>query len=105
MRAELIGIAKPDNLVIKSVPAVIGQDTAADIQCDDSPKSNYYCLISRTNDHLVVWDLGAGGGTYVNGVRVTKATLKASDTLRLGETEFSVRYEHGPQRYLYGLRC
>jgi len=57
------------------------------------------------DDHLVVWDLGAKGGTFVNGVPVVKATLNMSDTLRLGDREFSVRYHEEPHRYLLGLRC
>jgi hypothetical protein len=62
-------------------------------------------LISRADNHLVVWDLGEGGQTLVNGVRVTKASLKAGDTLTLGGTDFTVRYEQpSPGRYMFGPR-
>ena len=62
-------------------------------------------MIGQIDDHLEVWDLGTRGGTFVNGIRVTKATLKASDRLSFGGTEFSVRYDRGPRRYVYGVRC
>jgi pSer/pThr/pTyr-binding forkhead associated (FHA) protein len=104
MTLELVGVTKPKSRVLKSLPALIGPDADAELQSGDSPEGTYHCLISRAGDHLVVWDLGTKGGTFVNGVRVTKAPLKASDTLRLGGTDFSVRYEHGPRRYLHGVR-
>ena len=105
MKVELVGITKPDSLVLKSFPALIGQDSAADTLSEDPPQGDCRCLIRQIDDHLEVWDLGTRGGTFVNGSRVTKATLKASDRLSFGGTEFSVRYDHVPRRYLYGVRC
>ena len=105
MKVELVGIAKPDSLVLKNLPALVGQDSEAHALSADPSQGNYRCLISQIDDHLEVWDLGTRGGTFVNGVRVTKATLKASDRLSFGGAEFSVRYDRGPRRYVYGLRC
>jgi pSer/pThr/pTyr-binding forkhead associated (FHA) protein len=62
-------------------------------------------LIGQVDDHLEVWDLGTKGGTFVNGVRVTRAALKSSDRISFGGTEFSVRYDRGPRHYVHGLRC
>jgi pSer/pThr/pTyr-binding forkhead associated (FHA) protein len=104
MKVELVGVAKSESIVLNSLPAVIGPDEAANVERDESPAGGYNCLISQVDDQLVVWDLGSRGGTFVNGRRVTKAMLKASDTLRLGGTEFSVRCQPGPSRYLYGPR-
>jgi hypothetical protein len=105
MNIELVGITEPDGPVLKSLPALMGQDSNADGPSDNLRQGDCRCLIRQIDDHLEVWDLGTRGGTFVNGSRVTKATLKASDRLGFGGTEFSVRYDHGPQRYLYGLRC
>jgi pSer/pThr/pTyr-binding forkhead associated (FHA) protein len=35
-------------------------------------------------------DLNSSNGTFVNGAKVTKATLKAGDAVRLGSVEFRV---------------
>jgi predicted component of type VI protein secretion system len=105
MRVELVGVAKSDGVAITGLPAVVGRDGGADSERGDPPQGSYYCLISQVDDQLIVWDLGSRGGTFVNGSRVTKATLRASDTLRLGGKEFSVRCQPAPSRYLYGLRC
>lgn len=96
---------KPDSLVLKSLPSLVGHGEGADAKSEDLPEGKYRCMISQIDNHLEVWDLGTRGGTFVNGVRVTKATLRASDRLSFGGAEFSVRYDRGPQRYLHGLRC
>jgi pSer/pThr/pTyr-binding forkhead associated (FHA) protein len=105
MKVELVGVANPDNPMVKNLPALVGENSKTDPISADTPQSNYRCLISQIDDHLEVWDLGTRGGTFVNGNRVTKATLKPSDKLSFGGTEFSVRYGRVPRRYLFGLRC
>jgi hypothetical protein len=105
MKVELVGIQNPDRVVLKNLPALVGHDSEACALADESPQGGYRCMIGQIDDHLEVWDLGTRGGTFVNGVRVTKATLKASDKLSFGGAEFSVRCDRGPQRYLYGVRC
>jgi hypothetical protein len=105
MKVELVGVTKPDSLTLKSLPALVGQDLEAGALSANQSEGNYRCVISQVDDHLEVWDLGTRGGTFVNGSRVTRATLAASDRLSFGGTEFVVRYDHGPRRYLYGVRC
>jgi pSer/pThr/pTyr-binding forkhead associated (FHA) protein len=104
MRVELVAETNPESRVLGNFPVLIGQNPQADVPLSGSTPGNYHCLISRVDDQLIVWDLGVGGGTFVNGTQVTKASLKAGDTLRLGGTDFSVRYERGPRRYLFGVR-
>ena len=64
----------------------------------------YLCLISQIDNQLVVWDLGGKSGTFVNGSRVKRATLKDSDTLGFGGSEFRVHSEQPPRRYVFGVR-
>jgi pSer/pThr/pTyr-binding forkhead associated (FHA) protein len=91
--------------VLENVPVLVGQNPENDVPLDGPSQGNYHCLISRSDNHLVVWDLGTGGGTFVNGVRVSKASLRAGDTLMIGGTEFSVKYDQRtPQRYMFGPR-
>ena len=105
MKVELVGATQPHDLVLENLPALVRKNPEAKGAAADSPQGSYHCLISRVDNHLVVWDLGGQGGTFVNGVRVAKATLKASDTLRLGDMDFAVRSERGPRRYVFGVRC
>ncbi|MGO8746001.1 MAG: FHA domain-containing protein [Thermoguttaceae bacterium] len=104
MKLELVAAKKAEDVVVGEFPALLGQTSGSEAPRAVPTQGNYHCLISRVNDHLVVWDLGTGGGTYVNGVRVTNASLQSGDSLRLGGTDFSVRYQPSPKRYLHGVR-
>jgi pSer/pThr/pTyr-binding forkhead associated (FHA) protein len=105
MRLELVATSNGNSRSLDSFPALVGQSPEADVELAGPSQDNYHCLISRNDNHLVVWDLGAAGGTLVNGVRVTKAALKAGDTLTLGGNSFAVRCEQAsPGRYMFGPR-
>ena len=103
MSVELIGTSTPSRMVLPELPAMIGPETLGGTRTDDVA-ADFLCLISQVDDQLVVWDLGGKGGTFVNGSRVKRATLKESDTLRFGGNEFRVHNERPPRRYVYGVR-
>ena len=105
MSVELVAVANSESKTLDTFPALIGERPDSGIQLDGPTVGNYHCLISRMDNQLVVWDLGAPGGTFVNGARVTKAALRTGDTLRLGGNEFTVKSdEHKPRHYLHGVR-
>jgi pSer/pThr/pTyr-binding forkhead associated (FHA) protein len=105
MRLELVATSNRDSRTLDSLPVVVGRHPEEDVELDGPVQGNYHCLITRADNHLVVWDLGSAGDTLVNGVRVTKASLKAGDTLTLGGTDFAVKYQQpSPGRYMFGPR-
>ncbi len=103
MSVELIGTGSASRMVLQELPALIGPETLGPARGDEADPS-YLCLISQVDNQLVVWDLGGKSGTYVNGSRVKRATLKDSDTLGFGGSEFRVHNEQPPMRYVYGVR-
>ncbi|MGA2254252.1 MAG: FHA domain-containing protein [Thermoguttaceae bacterium] len=103
MSVELIGTSSASRMVLQELPALIAPETVGDIK-SEGVDPGYLCLISQVEGQLVVWDLGTKGGTYVNGSRVRRATLKDSDTLGFGGNEFRVHSEQAPRRYVYGPR-
>jgi pSer/pThr/pTyr-binding forkhead associated (FHA) protein len=105
MSVELVAVANSDSKTLDKFPVMIGDRPDKGLQLDSPTVGHYHCLISRTDNQLVVWDLGTPGGTFVNGTRVTKASLRTGDTLRLGGNEFTVKSdERKPRHYLYGVR-
>ncbi len=103
MSVELIGTSVASHMLLPDLPALIGPKTGE--QADSgSVDPGYLCLISQVEGQLVVWVLGAKGGTLVNGSRVSRATLKNSDTLVLGGNEYRVHSDQSPKRYVYGPR-
>ncbi len=103
MSVELIGTGSTSHMVLPELPAVISAETLAQTPSDDIDPS-YLCLISQVDNQLVVWDLGGKGGTFVNGSRVKRATLKDSDTLAFGGNEYRVHNEPQVRKYVHGPR-
>ncbi|HEV8407220.1 MAG TPA: TIR domain-containing protein [Sphingomicrobium sp.] len=73
-------------LIIDSSSLKIGRTAPADIVISHRSVSREHCIIGLANDELLVGDLNSTNGTYVDGVRITKATiLPVGSVLRLGE--------------------
>ena len=104
MKIELVATKCPGTIGLDRLPAVVGGTTEQDVYATHPGQGAFHCLISRGHDDLVVWDLSTEGGTFVNGVRVTRALLRPGDTLKLGENEFTVKGEDRPRHYLHGVR-
>ena len=62
----------------------LGRSSANNIVLDSSAVSKVHAKILRTNDNLVLQDMGSSNGTFVNGVRVMTALLGGGDRLSLG---------------------
>ena len=69
----------------------IGRASRADFIIDAALVSRLHCRIEADADSLVVVDLDATNGTFVNDVRVAdRAKLGQGDRLRVGRVELSV---------------
>ena len=68
----------------------VGRGSAADFSLDAPLVSRFHCNLKAAADELVVEDLDSTNGTFVNGSRVERATLREGDLLRLGGVEFVV---------------
>ena len=65
---------------------VLGRGSEADIVVDDTGVSRRHLEIRRTPRGGVVNDLGSTNGTFVEGNRITAATLVDGNTITLGRT-------------------
>ncbi len=68
----------------------IGRTTGAEFIVDAALVSRLHCQLSAGATALEVLDLDSTNGTFVNGERVTRATLHAGDRLGVGRVEFVV---------------
>jgi pSer/pThr/pTyr-binding forkhead associated (FHA) protein len=68
----------------------VGRAPRSDFVLDAALVSRLHCRLTATKDQLEVVDLASTNGTYVNGKRVTTATLAVGDRLRLGRVELMV---------------
>jgi hypothetical protein len=66
--------------------AKIGRSAPADIVLAHKSVSRSHCIIGLANDELLVTDLNSTNGTYVDEVRISRATvLPVGSVLRLGQ--------------------
>ena len=70
----------------------IGRSPGAGFIVEAALVSRLHCQLTATTDSLQVKDLGSTNGTFVNGKRVDRGTLKTGDRLRVGRIELKVEW-------------
>lgn len=71
---------------------VVGRSNSCDIQVSDAKVSRNHFLLFEQNDQLIIRDSNSGNGTWVNGAHISgDVYLQPGDTIRVGDTEFTVR--------------
>ena len=89
--------SKDTQVVVRSLPAILGRDENADVHLRDLWASHTHCSLSEMNGTLVVRDLGSKNGIFLHGHRVTESNLLPGDCFTIGRTEITVHYQHGVQ--------
>lgn len=72
---------------------VIGRGEEADLLVLDPEISRMHARFKRHEEHYIIEDLRSANGTWINDARVVdRQLLMPGDRLRLGQTEFIIRY-------------
>ncbi len=98
MNAKLVavdGISGVEEVLLTSLPIVLGRNPAASVHLEDRFVSRRHCQIDEWQGALRVRDLESRHGTYVNGKRVHVAELQPGDILSIGMTTLRAEYEPG----------
>jgi pSer/pThr/pTyr-binding forkhead associated (FHA) protein len=74
----------------------IGRAVRADFIVDAQMVSRLHCRVAAGATELEVIDLESTNGTFVNGERVSRATLKEGDTLGVGRVDLVVTRGSNP---------
>lgn len=73
-------------LIVDSPSVKVGRLAPADLVIPDKSISREHCIIALASDELLVTDLNSTNGTYVDGERITRATiLPVGSVLQLGK--------------------
>lgn len=68
----------------------IGRSTGAEFMLDAPLVSRLHCQLSATDEAIQVKDLDSTNGTFVNGKRITSATILAGDVLKVGRVDLRI---------------
>ena len=68
----------------------VGRAARADFVVDAGMVSRIHCRLTAGAKELEVIDLDSTNGTFVNGARVARATLKEGDRLGIGRVELAI---------------
>ncbi|OFW11468.1 MAG: hypothetical protein A3H96_00770 [Acidobacteria bacterium RIFCSPLOWO2_02_FULL_67_36] len=74
----------------------IGRSTGAEFTVEAGLVSRLHCQLLAGATALEVVDLESTNGTFVNGTRVTRASLKEGDRLGVGRVEFIISRSRQP---------
>jgi S-DNA-T family DNA segregation ATPase FtsK/SpoIIIE len=89
--------AGPDTgreFVLQSRTTVIGRDRGCDVRLTDPMVSRQHARLTVGGSAEVV-DLGSANGLEFGGEQVTRASLRSGDTIRIGDTDLTVRISSG----------
>lgn len=90
--ARLVGIDGPYAGAVLQIPAPsasIGREAGRDLKLpQDNTVSRNHAAITLEGAAYAIRDEGSANGTWVNGQRVTQATLRPGDTVQIGATKF-----------------
>src|SRR5256885_225265 len=84
-----------DNKIMKEVPVgsrpvTIGRSPDNDLPVDNLAVSNYHAKIYLEAGRMVIEDLDSLNGTFVNDLRVERATLHDGDNIHIGKHKIKV---------------
>src|SRR5215467_9038245 len=75
-------------------PVTIGRSPDNDLPVDNLAVSNYHARVYFEGSRLVVEDLDSLNGTFVNDLRVERATLHDGDSIHVGKHYIKVDASH-----------
>jgi ABC-type multidrug transport system ATPase subunit/ABC-type multidrug transport system permease subunit/cellobiose-specific phosphotransferase system component IIB len=74
--------------LLRHTSLLIGRGTSCTISLDSQQVSRSHSRIEKAGNDFVILDLGSTNGTFVNGKRVEKKTLKNKDIIQVGPIRF-----------------
>jgi len=91
--AKLLVLSGPlagQSYELKVDKTTVGRVEDNTFQIADPSVSSHHCEIHLQSEGLLIKDLNSTNGSFINGEKITEATLKAGQTLKLGQVELRI---------------
>jgi pSer/pThr/pTyr-binding forkhead associated (FHA) protein len=89
-------------LLLSGGTVTIGRQPDNVVRIDNPAVSGHHAKVYSEGDHYVIEDSESFNGTYVNGQRISKVTLKDGDNVTIGKHTIEFRDEVRPVAAPYG---
>jgi len=86
------------NFPLPSSITVIGRRHDCDLCIPLMVVSRRHCQLSQNNEAVRIRDLDSKGGTYLNGKRISEATVQAGDYITIGPLTFLLQIDGEPAK-------
>ena len=86
------------NLPLPSSITVVGRRHDCDLCIPLMVVSRRHCQLSQNNESLKIRDLESRSGTFLNGKRISEATIQAGDYITIGPLTFQLQIDGEPQK-------
>jgi serine phosphatase RsbU (regulator of sigma subunit)/pSer/pThr/pTyr-binding forkhead associated (FHA) protein len=80
-------------VLLDRVPFTLGRLPGSDLHLEQAQVSREHAVIDYDGDHYVITDRGSRHGTFVNGMRADKTTLRTGDQIQLGATAVMLLFQ------------
>lgn len=100
MDANLVLFKKDGSQKAFSLPSsltVIGRRHDCDLCVPLKVVSRRHCQVTQNNQTLQIRDLDSRGGTFLNGKRISEATIQAGDYVTIGPLTFLLQIDGEPK--------
>ncbi len=84
------GGAPGQSVQIQLEPVDVGSSPECDLVCKDPKVSRKHCQVTLAEEGLWVEDLDSKNGTFINGVRISRALLGAGQSVTLGNSRLEI---------------
>lgn len=95
MKVSLVPIDGGNPIELRKELTVVGRKGICDLHIDHNTVSKLHCVILKTQDMVLVRDLGSTNGIRLNGQRVRRAALLPNDLLAIAGAKFRVVFSAG----------
>lgn len=92
-----------NEFVIDKDSISIGRKLNNDIHLSDRTVSGHHSVIQSSDDEIFITDTASTNGTLLNGVRITKSTLRHGDIIQIGNYQFAyhtIEDEYEPTMFI-----
>jgi hypothetical protein len=96
MAARLVSLDGHPDILLDGGAVVIGRGRWCDVRIPSARVSRRHCCLILSGNEVFIRDLGSTNGTWINGRRVERGTLRPGDEIKFAHCRYHLDRLDGP---------